>query len=124
MDVMTGRLDHALLYDSDCGFCKWSVELILRADRDERLRPVAIQDEEGQRLLAAIPESRRLESWHLLSPGGSVVSAGTAAAPLARLLPGGRLPARLFERFPGATERVYRWVARHRSGFGRIGLRR
>jgi predicted DCC family thiol-disulfide oxidoreductase YuxK len=94
--------------------------VILRWDRRRRLRPVAIQSEEGGRLLAGMSEEKRLASWHLASPDGSVVSAGAAAAPLARLLPGGRPVAALFDAFPGATERAYRWVAAHRGTLGRV----
>ena len=65
---MDSRLDHALLYDDDCGFCKLCVRGILRLDREERLRPVAIQSEEGQRLLTEIPAPLRLESAHLVTP--------------------------------------------------------
>jgi predicted DCC family thiol-disulfide oxidoreductase YuxK len=115
---MTG--DHALLYDSDCGFCTWCLHVILRWDRKGRLRPVAIQSAEGDLLLTGMSAQERLGSWHLVQPDGAVVSAGAAAAPLARLLPGGRPLAALFERFPRATERAYRWVAAHRGAFGKV----
>lgn len=120
---MESRRDHALLYDSDCGFCKLTVRAIMRMDRDERLRPVAIQCEEGQRLLTEVPAEHRLDSFHLLTPGGTVVSGGSAAEPLARLLPAGDVTARFFGRFPDGTDRAYRWVARHRRTLGRLGLR-
>jgi predicted DCC family thiol-disulfide oxidoreductase YuxK len=66
-----------------------------------------------------MPAERRESSWHLVTPDGAVTSAGAALAPLLRRLPGGSGPARLAERFPGATERAYRWVADHRSLLGR-----
>jgi predicted DCC family thiol-disulfide oxidoreductase YuxK len=110
----------AVLYDADCGFCKWSLDKILAWDRRRALRPVAIQSEEGGRLLAGIPESERLESWHLALPSGEVRSAGAAAAPLARVLPAGKPLAYLFERFPRITDRAYRFVAEHRDRFARI----
>ena len=120
---MEARRDHAVLYDDDCGFCKLSVRGLLRLDRDERLRAVAIQSDEGQRLLTEVPAEKRLESAHLVTPGGTVLSGGAAAHTLAKLLPAGELPARIFRRFPDQTDRVYRWVARNRSTFGRLGLR-
>jgi predicted DCC family thiol-disulfide oxidoreductase YuxK len=109
-----------VLYDDDCGFCKWSLDKILAWDRRRRLRPVAIQSEEGQALLAEVPEAKRLDSWHLVSPEGEVRSAGGAAEPLARLLPGARPLARLFATFPRTTERAYRYVADHRDRFARL----
>jgi predicted DCC family thiol-disulfide oxidoreductase YuxK len=117
------RAPHVVLYDADCGFCKLAVHWLLRLDRRRSLRPVAIQGAEGQRLLGAVPEPQRLESAHLLAPSGTLYSGGAAAAPLAELLPGGSIAARLFSRFPSATDRGYRWVARHRATFGRLGLR-
>jgi predicted DCC family thiol-disulfide oxidoreductase YuxK len=108
-----------VLYDDDCAFCKWSLDKILAWDRRRRLRPVAIQSEEGQGLLANIPESGRLDSWHLVLPTGEVRSAGAAAAPLTALLPGGRPLAFLFRSFPGLTDRAYRRVAANRNRFAR-----
>jgi predicted DCC family thiol-disulfide oxidoreductase YuxK len=108
-----------IFYDRDCAFCRWSVDKVLAWDRG-RLQPVEIQSEEGERLLAAIPESVRLESWHLLTPSGELHSAGAAAAPLARLLPFGRLLSAAFGAFPRTTERAYRWVASHRDLLARL----
>jgi predicted DCC family thiol-disulfide oxidoreductase YuxK len=107
-----------ILYDRDCGFCRVSCALVLRLDRRRRLRPVAIQDPEGQRLLAPVPEERRLDSWHLAAGDGTVHSAGAAFPPLLRLLGAGPV-ARLLERFPQATERGYRFVAGRRTPLGR-----
>ena len=104
-----------LLYDEDCGFCKWTLNKVLAWDRNRRLRPVAIQSEEGQRLLADVPESKRLDSWHLVGPDEAVRSAGAAAAPLFDLLPAGGPLAGLARAFPGPTERAYRAIASNRS---------
>jgi predicted DCC family thiol-disulfide oxidoreductase YuxK len=112
---------HAVvLYDEDCGFCKWSLDKILAWDRHRRLRPLPIQSEEGGRLLAGVPQELRLESWHLVAPSGEVRSAGDAAAPLASLLPGGRPLAFLFRTFPGITNRAYRLVAGNRDRIARL----
>lgn len=120
---MEGSRDHTILYDGDCGFCRLTVRGVLRLDRCGRLRAVAIQSEEGQRLLAEVPAGLRLDSAHLVTPGGTVLSGGAAAEHLALLLPGGRLPAALFRRYPAHTEGAYRWVASNRGRFGRLGLR-
>jgi predicted DCC family thiol-disulfide oxidoreductase YuxK len=114
---------HIVLYDGGCGFCKLAVRWLVRLDRRRCLRPVAIQGAEGQGLLSEVPETQRLESAHLLSPDGTLHSGAAAAAPLAELLPGGSIVARLFARFPSTTTHAYRWVARHRVLFGRLGLR-
>ena len=108
-----------ILYDEDCGFCKWSLNKILAWDRRRRLRPVAIQSAEGQELLEEVPDARRLDSWHLVLPSGEVRSAGAAAPPRMEQLPGGRPFAWAFRTFPGPTERGYRWVANNRDRVAR-----
>jgi predicted DCC family thiol-disulfide oxidoreductase YuxK len=114
----------AILYDPDCGFCRLCVALTLAWDRRRRLRPVALEDPDADALLAGMPPADRMASWHLAPPGGDVRSAGGAFAPLLRLLPGGAPLAALAERWPGAAERGYRWVADRRSALGRAIPRR
>jgi predicted DCC family thiol-disulfide oxidoreductase YuxK len=117
---MPARPDHAILYDSDCGFCTRALDRVMRWDRHGRLRAVPIQSEEGDRLLDQIPPERRLDSWHLVPADGTVLSAGAAGAPLLRLLPGGALPAAVLTMLPATTEAGYRWVAAHREQLGRL----
>ncbi|HET8822589.1 MAG TPA: DCC1-like thiol-disulfide oxidoreductase family protein [Thermoleophilaceae bacterium] len=93
-----------ILYDPDCGFCRVCVAVVLRWDRESRLRPVP---------------GENLDSWQLVLPDGTALSAGAAFPPLFRLLPGGAPLARLTDRFPGPADRAYRWVADHRSALGR-----
>lgn len=109
-----------LLYDSDCGFCRWSVDKILSWDRRRRLRSLALQDPGADELLGAMDAAVRMASWHLVTADGRIYSGGAAAAPLFRLLPGGRAFAALFSAFPGVTERAYRLVARNRDRLGRL----
>lgn len=110
---------HVLLYDQDCGFCRWAVDRILRWDGRGRVRAATIQGSDGERLLGDLDPRERLASWHLVAPGGRRYSGGAAAAPLARLLPFGVPVALLAETFPGMTERAYRWVADNRGRLGR-----
>jgi predicted DCC family thiol-disulfide oxidoreductase YuxK len=107
-----------LLYDADCGFCRWSAAWILRWDRRRRLRPVALQDPEAKALLAGMGEPQRMASWHLVLPDGEIRSGGAALAPLLRTLPGGGPLAGLAEAMPRFTERAYRLVADHRTRLG------
>jgi predicted DCC family thiol-disulfide oxidoreductase YuxK len=109
-----------LLYDADCGFCRWSLAKILAWDRRGALRPVSLQSEEADELLRGMPEEQRMASWHLVDPEGELHSAGAGLPPLLRLLPGGAPAAALAARAPRLTERGYRWVAGHRSLFGRL----
>lgn len=110
----------ALLYDADCGFCRWSVGKILRWDRRGRLRAVPLQSPEAEGMLGGVEPEHRMESWHLLTTDGHLYGGGAAVAPLMRLLPGGRPVAALATAFPGVTDAAYRWVARRRGALGRI----
>lgn len=117
---MPDRPSHAILYDAGCGFCRWSLGWVLRWDRGRVLRPVALQSAEAPALLPGLDEARRLASWHLVDPEGRVRSAGTAVPGLLRLLPGGSPLGALCERFPGAVDRAYAWVACNRGSLGRL----
>lgn len=113
-----------VLYDGDCGFCKWLLAGLLRFDRAERLRPVALQRPEAEALLADLDPAERMESMHIVSPDGTRSSAGEALPALLGQLSGGRLPAVVLARFPRLTSWVYQWVAAHRIGISRFVPRR
>jgi predicted DCC family thiol-disulfide oxidoreductase YuxK len=109
-----------VLYDADCGFCRWSLAKLLRWDRRGVLRPVALQDPEAASLLPGRSKEERLASWHLVDSTGEVHSGGAALPWLLRMLPGGTPLAALAARAPRLRDRGYRWVAEHRSWFGRL----
>ena len=109
----------AVLYDADCGFCKWMLSGLLRWDRAGRLQPIALQRPDADDLLSELTPADQMASWHLISPTGIRRSGGAAVAPLLKQLPAGRLPAAGFARFPTLTDRAYRWVAEHRSQLSR-----
>ena len=109
-----------VLYDADCGFCRWSVAQLLRLDRAKRLRPEAIQDETGQLLLAAVPVTERLATAHAVTADGQVHSGGDAAAVVAAVLPAGAPAARLLRAAAGPTRAAYGLVASNRRHLGRL----
>jgi predicted DCC family thiol-disulfide oxidoreductase YuxK len=109
-----------LIYDADCGFCRWSVDKILAWDRRRRLRPLALQDPEADRLLAGMTSERRMASWHLAWPDGRIRSGGYAVPGLARLLPGARPIGAVASTFPKTTDRLYRFFAGHRDGLAKL----
>ena len=116
---MAARERWTLFYDSDCGFCKWTLSAILAWDRQGRLLPVALQSDRAQSQLSDLALGQRMASVHLVAPDGTRLSAGAAIAPLFRLLPGGALIAFGFEGAPRLTSRAYEWVAIHRSQLSR-----
>lgn len=113
-----------VLYDGDCGLCKWLLALLLRLDRAKRLRPIALQRPEAEALLADLEPAERMASMHIVAPDGTRASAGEALPFLLGLLSGGRLPAAVFARFPRLTSAGYQWVATHRIGISRFVPRR
>jgi predicted DCC family thiol-disulfide oxidoreductase YuxK len=112
--------DATVLYDRDCGFCRWSLAALLALDRDRRLRPVALGGAEADRLLADMSEQARWASAHLVTAEGRVFSGGAAVAPILALLPAGTPASRVAGLVPGAWVRGYGWVARHRGVLGRM----
>jgi predicted DCC family thiol-disulfide oxidoreductase YuxK len=109
-----------VLYDADCGLCRWSAERLRRWDRGGRLRFAPLRSSEADDLLHELTPDARRSSWHLVAPDGRVTSGGRAIPGVLELLPGGRPLATLAERFPGVTDRAYRWTADHRRGIGRL----
>jgi predicted DCC family thiol-disulfide oxidoreductase YuxK len=109
-----------VLYDHDCGFCRWSVARLLAWDRAGRLRPLAIQSDEGQRLLADLTPEQRLACAHAIDAAGRRTSGGDALAPVAAVLPGGAPLAALGRRAPALARAGYRAVAGRRTLLGRL----
>ena len=109
-----------LLYDSDCGFCRATLGLLLAWDRGENLRPVALQSEEGARLLPGLTAEQRLEAARAVPESGIPHTGGAAAPVVLRELPGGAALAALAARLPGATGRGYVLVAGNRSNLSRF----
>jgi predicted DCC family thiol-disulfide oxidoreductase YuxK len=109
-----------LIYDRDCGFCRWCLGKILAWDRGHAVVPLALRTPEADRLLEDVPVADRSNSWHLVDEGGMVHSAGAGFEPLFRLLPGGGPFAALASRFPRATERGYGFVSGNRSIWGKL----
>lgn len=108
-----------MLYDADCGVCRWLLGRILTWDRAGNLRVLALQTDEARELLGAVPEDEWMTSWHLVDRDGVVHSAGNAFPVLLGQLPGGAL-LKPFARLGAAPLNAgYRWFAANRSLFGR-----
>lgn len=114
--------DHLIFYDQDCGFCRRMLQLVYRRDgkRDRRLFPIALQDRATRRELPDLNEEERMESWHLKTPAGEIISGGAALAPLIELLGLPRAIASHLRKRPELADRGYKWVAGHRGAFGRL----
>ncbi len=106
-----------VVYDEDCGACRWTAERLRRWDRTERLAFVPIQRADD--LLRAVPPARRLDAMHAVGTDGRVFTGGAAIPVIARELPAGVPIAWLAAIWPGGTERAYRAIASRRTQIGR-----
>jgi predicted DCC family thiol-disulfide oxidoreductase YuxK len=91
---------------------------VLALDREQRLRPVALQSPEAPGLLPGLDEEERMASFHLVGADGRRYSGGEALSRLMDFLAGGRALGAAMRRSPGATDRFYRLVADNRSRIG------
>ncbi len=111
MTSSSGSADKAwLLYDADCGLCKFVVARVLELDRARRFQPVPLQDPFAAELLPEMSEEARMESFHVVAGDGAVHSAGDG---LAEVVP----PLR---RFPRLASRLYWLVADNRDRLGKL----
>jgi predicted DCC family thiol-disulfide oxidoreductase YuxK len=107
-----------VLYDGDCGFCRWSSGRIRRLDRRGALGFGSIQSPRGADLLRVVPSELRLASMHAVTPDGRVWSGGEAVRVILAELPGGAVLSHAAAAFPELTDRLYRFVAANREVFG------
>lgn len=115
---MAGGSSVTVLYDDDCGFCRWSADRIGRWDSRRRLVFASIQSARGRELLHAVPADLRLASMHAVTPDGRVWSGGEAVRVIVDELPGGSVLAAFAAAFPDATDALYRLAARNRERLG------
>lgn len=107
-----------VLYDGECGFCSFCLALLLRLDWRRRLRPITIQEAEGQRLLGPVPESERLLRAHVVTSDGTVLSGAEAMPAICRQLPRGRRLAALLASTMPLTRLLYGLLTSVRSMLG------
>ena len=96
-----------LLYDGECGFCRWATGLLLRWDTHCRLRPVALQDALAAELLPGMSEEDRFDSFHVVGDDGEIRSGGRALPYLIGELPRGRRPAAVLSALQPLTDLAY-----------------
>jgi len=109
-----------VLYDAECGFCRWAMAWAITQDRGGALIAVPIQSPLGSELLVDVLASDRLRSAHVLDEDGRLYSGGAAAAEVLSVLAPTRALGRLAHRLPRSTALVYRVCAAQRQSFGRL----
>lgn len=109
-----------VLYDADCGFCRWAMAWAVRRDHHHVLVTVPIQSPLGSKLLVDVVPSDRLRSAHVVRDDGCRHSGGAAAADVLCVLPPTRALGRLARSLPKTTALLYGVVAGRRKSFGRL----
>jgi predicted DCC family thiol-disulfide oxidoreductase YuxK len=104
-----------VLYDEDCGFCRWTMAWALRRDRNRALNVAPIQSSTGAELLADLTPAERLSSVHVVHDDGRRESGGAAVGDVLRALPSRHPLARV-----GSIPLVYRLAAANRSKLSRL----
>jgi predicted DCC family thiol-disulfide oxidoreductase YuxK len=99
----------AVLYDEDCGFCRWSTDELNAWDTRRRLTFAEIPSAPGAERLVAVPEAKRLDSMHAVTPDGRVWSGGQGVRVILAQLPGGSILASIAAAFPVRPARPIDW---------------
>jgi predicted DCC family thiol-disulfide oxidoreductase YuxK len=107
-----------VLYDADCGFCRWSMAWAMRRDHRHLLVSVPIQSPLGSELLVDVVPSDRLRSAHIVRDDGCRRSGGAAVADVLSVLPPTRALGRLAHSLPRTTALLYGVLAARRQSFG------
>ena len=107
------RTELLLVYDGECGFCRFGIDVIRRFDRHGVFGFCPFGHPIAEGLLADVPEEARYEQMHLATPSG-LLSGTDAAKAVLRELPFGRLASRV------GIHRLYPLIVRYRWVLGRF----
>jgi predicted DCC family thiol-disulfide oxidoreductase YuxK len=105
-----------LVFDGECGFCTRCVAWVRRLDPQGRIDVRPYQAEGVPASIGATAEQCH-ESVQWVGPDGVRRSGADAANAVLSVLSGTALPSAAYRASSGLQERVYRWVADHRSRF-------
>ncbi len=109
-----------ILYDGICNLCSGSVGFILKKDKKKQFRFVALQSEEGLKLIQRFQIPKAVDSVILIKKDHVFIESD-AAIEICKLLPS---PYKWFTIFKSVPEKwrdkIYSWVAKNRySWFGK-----
>jgi predicted DCC family thiol-disulfide oxidoreductase YuxK len=118
---MEGGKHPVILFDGLCNLCNWSVQFVIRRDREGLFRFGALQSPEARHLLQALGPAALDVSTVVLVEGTKVTTESDAVLAIARKLGGawGMLYWLVVVPRP-VRDGVYRFISRHRYRyFGR-----
>ena len=103
-----------VLFDGMCNLCNGAVDFILKRDRKKQFQYVALQSEEGKKLVDKYHIPSEIDSVILLKDK-QVFTESDAAIEIGKMLPAPWKWAGIFRIIPlKIRNSVYRWIARHR----------
>lgn len=107
-----------IIYDSDCAFCRWSIDLFGKWDKVGILRFVPCKSEERKHEFSHIVEEECLGALQAVFADGSRRSGFDAVAYVMRYLSGWKKIAGFFlihtPGLPFLGRLAYKWVAKNR----------
>ncbi len=109
-----------LVYDADCGFCRWSVAVLLDRDQRGALEPMTIDEADSRGLLDSVEPIDRTRSAHVVLPDGQVLSGGSGVRALAARVPGAAPIGVLARVAPRLVDLAYRAIATNRMRISRL----
>lgn len=105
---------HIILFDGVCNLCNRSIDFILRRDKKEQFRFVALQSDEGKKLVRQFNIPAETDSV-LLIKNDLVFTESDAALEISKMLPFPWKWANVFRVLPlKFRNSIYHWIARNR----------
>ncbi|MBL0012488.1 MAG: DUF393 domain-containing protein [Flavobacterium sp.] len=120
LDLPAGK--KIILFDGLCNLCEASVQFVIKYDKDDVFRFVALQSELGQKIIAHIGiNAKNIDSVVLYQPGVAYYYKSNAALQIARSLGGIFHLGTVFRIIPtGLRNLIYDYVAKNRySWYGK-----
>ena len=111
-----------ILFDGVCNLCNSAVQFVIKHDKKDTFRFVALQSVLGQEILAYIGiDAENIDSIVLYEPGIAYYYKSDAALQIARNLDGIFSFGTIFKIIPtGIRNYLYDYIARHRyQGYGK-----
>lgn len=108
-----------ILFDGVCNLCNSAVQFVIKHDKKDTFRFVALQSELGQEILAYIGiDAKNIDSIVLYEPGIAYYYKSDAALQIARSLDGLFSFVTVFKIIPtGIRNYLYDYIARNRYGW-------
>ena len=113
---------HAVLYDGECSFCTFQMQMLRWMDWGNRFSLIPAADPRVSTLAPALSEADLNEAIHCVTQSGEIHRGARAIRFIALRLPAA-VPLALFLWLPGVilvAERVYSLISRNRQWISRV----